>query len=92
MTPRERGERAKSLLEDPVLNDVLSDIREGIVSRVEASPLGDRDTHHEAAISLQLLKRIKSQLKHYVDDMAMESHKAKEAEFLRTMKESINIR
>lgn len=92
MTPRERGERAKDLLEDPVLNQVLSDIREGIVTQVEASAFGDRDTHHEAAISLQLLKRIKTRLKHYVDNMAMEAHKAKEAEFLRTMKESINIR
>ena len=92
MTPRERCERAKVLLDDPVLTAVLADIREGIVSKLEASAFGDRDTHHEAAISLQLLKQVKSQLRQYVDTVAMETHKAKNEEFMRTMKESINIR
>ncbi len=92
MTPRERGDHAKRLLEDPVLRQALDSIRDGIVSKIEASPIGDRDTHHEAAISLQLLKRVRSELMRFVDDVKVDENRAKQDAFIKNMKQSITTR
>jgi hypothetical protein len=92
MTPRERGDHANRLLEDPVLRQALDSIRDGIVSKIEASPIGDRDTHHEAAISLQLLKRVRSELMQMVSDVKVDEHRTKQDAFIKNMKQSITTR
>lgn len=92
MTPRERGDHAKRLLDDPVLRHALDSIRDGIVLKIEASPMGDRDTHHEAAISLQLLKRVRSELMRMVDDVKIDESRAKQDAFIKNMKQSIASR
>jgi hypothetical protein len=92
MTPRERGDHAKRLLDDPVLRLALDSIRDGIVLKIEGSPMGDRDTHHEAAISLQLLKRVRSELMRMVDDVKIDESRAKQDAFIKNMKQSIASR
>jgi hypothetical protein len=82
MTPREKAERAKQLLEDPVFRHVLEDIRMGLVGQLEASPIGDVDTHHEVALTLQLLARIKPTLQKYANEIEMDKHKRRQESFI----------
>lgn len=92
MTPRERGEHAKRLLNDPVLLESMDAIRLALVAKIEASAMGDRDTHHEAALSLQLLKQVRAQLLVFVGDAQMDEHRAKQDAFVNSMKQSLKPR
>lgn len=68
MSPNERGQRAKQLLEDEVLQDTFAAVRESIVAQIERSAFGDAETHHQASIALQILKQLKSTLVKFVDE------------------------
>ena len=67
MSPKERGERAKALLNDEVLQSAMNSVRERLITQLENSAFGDAETHHQAAISLQLLKSLRLTLLKYVD-------------------------
>jgi hypothetical protein len=82
MTPREKAERAKQLIEDPMVRHVLDDIRMGLVQQLEASPIGDVDTHHEVALMLQLLARIKPTLLKYSQQGEIDAQKLKHESFV----------
>ncbi len=82
MTPIERADRAEQLLADPVLKQALADIKAGIVTNLEQSGMDDVDTHHQAALSLQLLKQIETQLRRHLDDYAMEKHRKEQESFI----------
>ena len=87
MTPFEKAERAKQLLADPVLRDAFHNIREGLVSKMETSPMGDVETHHEIALSLQLLKRVTTELNRFVSDATVIEAKNKHESFIKKMTE-----
>lgn len=88
MTPFEKAERAKQLLADPVLRGAFESIKAGLVERLETVPMGDRDTQHEIALSLQLLKRLDEQLKRHLNEQAMLEAQKKHTSFIERMKES----
>ena len=87
MTPLERADQARHLLQNPTLKAALEEIRQGLVKGIEESAMSDVDTHHEAAISLQLLKRLKQQLERYIDAQTIDQHKQKQATFMERMRE-----
>jgi hypothetical protein len=87
MTPIERAERAKQLLDDPVIKGAFEDIRMTLVRQLEASGMDDVDTHHQATLSLQLLKRLRTQLERYTDEIAVDKHKKQQDSFIEKMRE-----
>lgn len=87
MTPFEKADRAKHLLEDPVLRAAFEDIRMGLVGQLERAAMDDVDTHHQAALSLQLLARVKTTLQRYLEAIAVDKAKEKQDSFLRKMKQ-----
>lgn len=89
MTPRDKAFAAERLLDDPVFKEALEAIRMQIVQQIESSPMGDVDTHHEAALSLQLLRRIKVQLERFVQDQKVNEHKQKQDAFIERMKRKL---
>ena len=89
MTPFERAERAKQLLADPVLKEAFHSIRESLVSKVEASGLDDVDTHHEVALSLQLLKRLNTTLQRFIQEQTVLEHRNKTDSFVQRMRERL---
>ena len=89
MTPREKAERAKQLLEDPMFRHVLSDLRMSIVDRLEAMPLGSVDDQHEGVLMLQLLKSIPERLQRYVADELIDKDKTRTDSFIERMRESL---
>lgn len=89
MTPIERAERAKQLLSDPVLKAAFADVRERAVAQLEQSAMDDVTTHHEAALALQALKSIQTQLARYADVIAVDKHKRKHDDWVDRMRQSI---
>lgn len=71
MTPGERvarANKARELLEDDLMKSVFSGVRNALIERLEACPMGDMDTQHEIALTLQLLKQLQSQLRQFIQD------------------------
>ena len=89
MTPFERAERAKQLLADDVLKGAFSEIRNRLISQLEALPISDVETQHEITLMLQLLRRLREQLERYVSDGAVEQHRAKQQKFIERIRERI---
>ena len=91
MTPFERADNAKRLLNDPLLKQTFADIRLRLVDQLEATAFGDVETQHEVALMLQLLKRLRSQLEHYLQDQALIDAQNKQEAWLRKARQTIGI-
>jgi hypothetical protein len=68
----DRAHQAERLLQDPTLQKAFEGVRQGLLARIEEAPLGDRDTHHELALSLQALRSVKRMLTNWVTDGTLE--------------------
>ena len=75
MTPFEKADKARQLLDDAMFQAVLADIRARLVGKLEASAIGDVDAHHQAALMLQLLRQIPELLKQYTDEHEMQKQR-----------------
>ncbi len=82
MTPIERAERAKQLLEDEVFKQALAAIREQLVAALESAPFGDQTMHHHITLELQALRQIPIQLRKWAAQIALDKAKAAEEKFL----------
>lgn len=68
----ERAHQASRLLDDPTLQKAFEGVRQSMLAALEAASVGDRETHHEIALSLQALKAVKRQLERWVQDGEVE--------------------
>ena len=91
MTPFERADRAKQIIEDPVFRQAMAEIRERIVSKMEQSAMSDVDTHHDAALTLMCLNNLRLQLERYVQELAMQKYKDDEKTFLSQVRQTFRI-
>ena len=89
MTPFEKADRAKQLLADPLLKEAFATIREELVAGLEKTPMGDVDTQHDLALTLQVLKRLQTTLHRFVQDNILQEHKNKSQSFIERMREKI---
>lgn len=89
MTPFERAEEAKRMLDSPVLRGALDDIRANLIGKLETLPIGDVDTQHEIALTLQLLKRLREQLAKYADDVTVDQQKRRHETWVERMREKL---
>ena len=89
MTPREKADRAKLLLEDPVFNHVFSDIRDQIVMKLEVCPVSDVEAQHDLTLTLQLLKQLKTQLARYTEEIVLDNAKARQESWLKRARQSL---
>ena len=58
-----RGEDAERLLSNPIFIESIYKVRQGIISSMEQSALGDESTHNRLVIALQLLNKIEKNIK-----------------------------
>jgi hypothetical protein len=89
MTPRERSDRAKQLLADPTFRVVMKDIREGLVRQLESTAIDDATTHHEIALTLQLLARIPVNLQKYATDLEVDEHRQRQDSWMKRMRQQL---
>ncbi len=91
MTPLERADRAKEMLESPIFKAVFEDIKAGLVGRLIASPFGDSDEHHQITLALQALNSVKTQFQRYVSDASIAKHNQEQDDYMRRIKESVHV-
>lgn len=91
MSPTEKAERAQRILEDEVFQTMLDELRMELVGRLESVPMGDIDTQHEIALSLQLLRQMRTRLMSYGNQAALDKHVAKETAFVAKMRETYRL-
>jgi hypothetical protein len=89
MTPRERADRAKDMLESEIFQYVHADMRDRIIERMEACAAGDHDTQHVLFLMLQLHKQYKTDLIRYTDVIAIDKAKEKRDAWLRKAKQHL---
>lgn len=79
-----KANRAAELLGE--LEWVFSEVREDMTRAMEASAIGDVDTHHTIALSLQALKMLRLKLQAVVDDGKMASAEQEQDNWIRRLK------
>jgi hypothetical protein len=62
LTEVKRGEQASQVLDNPLFQESVDKVREGIIRSMATSPLGDSETHNRLVIAMQLLNQIEKQL------------------------------
>jgi hypothetical protein len=72
----QRGAEAEQLLTNPLLKEAFAGVKAKLVEKLEEVPLGDIDTQHEIALSLQLLKTVRRYLENWVQDGTLEAQRA----------------
>ena len=71
----ERANQAERLLKDPTMQKAFEGVRQNLLMTLEATAIGDRDTQHEIALSLQVLKSVKRILERWVNDGEVEKRR-----------------
>jgi hypothetical protein len=62
------GAKAQSLADDPILNQALDDVREGIITKLEDAAITDKALQGELQAMLFARKLFVAQLKRYIRD------------------------
>jgi hypothetical protein len=89
MTPFERADRAREMLESEVFKVVFEDIKAGLVGKLIASPFGDADQHHEITLALQALNSVKAQFHRYISETSVAKYNDEQDAYVRRMRESV---
>ena len=89
MTPRERGDRAKEMIDSEIFKLAFSTIRESLVSKIESSAIGDVDTQHSLSLTLQLLRQLRSEFARFADEIAIDNAIEKHESWLRKARQSL---
>jgi hypothetical protein len=89
MSPREKADRARQILADAVFAEAMQDIRGRIVAKLESIAVTDHAAQHELVLTLQLLQRIPARFQAYIDDLLLEQHNAKQAEFVKKTRQKL---
>lgn len=80
-----RGEAAKQLLANPLLKDAFRDVKDGIVSAMSTSAMGDEKTHNRLVIALQILHQIEKSIQSHVETGQMAAISIQEKSRLRNV-------
>lgn len=88
MTNLDTALRVKELMADPVMVAAFAGVRAGMVSQLEDTAFGDAQTHHEVALMLQLLKRVREQLNMYSSELEIEQKRRRDEAFVSRTRET----
>lgn len=90
MTPLERAERAKQLLQDPVLRQAFENVRMHYVAAIEVSQSTDVEAHHDMALCLKSLIRVQNELKAFANEIAVDKAKRQSESFIEKTRERLS--
>jgi hypothetical protein len=71
-----RAERAKQILDDPLVKEAFESVEAAIILAMKRSEVGDTSTHHNLTLSLQLLEQVHRQFTKWIIDGKVESFKS----------------
>jgi hypothetical protein len=90
MTPLERADRAKEMVESPIFKAAFDDIGADLVAKLVSSPREDVAQHHEITLSLQALNSLRVQFQRYMSDAAIAKHNERQDDYMRRIRESVH--
>lgn len=73
-----RASHAERLLAEPLIKEAFRAVESGLVDALKRSEIGDESTHHNLAISLQLLSNVERQFNNWIRDGQLEAVKEKQ--------------
>lgn len=88
MTPIELAQRVTKIMADEAMAEVFTGIRMSLVARLESLPVGDKDSQHEVALMLQLLKQVRVQMETYGREAILSEHDKRNEAFIQKIKQS----
>ena len=71
-----KADRAKELLNDPLLEEAFDNLRQNLLDGFEACGIDDNDSMRDIKITLALLKGLKQQLVNIISDGTYEDFRA----------------
>ena len=77
-----RAEDAKLVLENPMFKDAISSVRDGLITAMNNSPMGDDKSHNRLVIALQLLNQIEKNLVTHINTGKLATIQIKEKQGL----------
>jgi hypothetical protein len=92
MTPGDRiarANRARELLDEETMRGVFNGVREALVLKLEQCPIGDTQTQHEIALTLQLLKQLRAHLQAFIDDGVLAEREVDQEKWFARMRKRI---
>ena len=81
-----RGDRAKEMLESPVFQDALSEVREAIFRSWESLPTDADDKLRDLKLSIHLLNAIVKNLQTFIEEGALEKFETEQQDKLKENK------
>lgn len=87
MTPSDRADRARELLENVVFKEAFAELRESLVRRLEVSTAPDEQ--RELAVSLRILKQIRAQVEKLAESDAVDKYRIRQDTYIAAHKQRI---
>lgn len=89
MTPREMADGADQLLKNPVFRAAMADVRAGLMAKIEKSDPEDVDVHHQAALMLQLCRKLETQLAQYKTQIEVDNAEQRQKSFMERLRRTV---
>ena len=87
MTPAEKADRAQELLANPLFKACFAELRESFVRRLEVEE--DPEDQRELAISLRILRQVKTQVEKLAQGDPVDKHRIKQDNFASRIKQRL---
>ena len=68
LTSKQKAERARELLDNPIYQDAWDKIHDGIITQMSQAPIGDEKAHTTLVLLLQLCNRLQRQFEMMISE------------------------
>ena len=75
-----RGNEAERLLNGPLFKESFQKVKDGLIEALMRCPMGDKETQHQIALSLQLLGKVQSNIAEVAQTGRLALHTKQERE------------
>lgn len=88
MTPLERADRSKELLDNVVFKQAFNAVETDIVGKLKTVGFDDHVTQHELVLCLQLLGNVRRKIERWVEDGEVEKKRIQQENWMARAKQA----
>ena len=67
-----KAEESRQLLENPIFVEAFQNVREGVISQIEATPIDDAEARNQLGLQLAALSGVKFEIQSYIDTQMLD--------------------
>ena len=67
-----KAEESRQLLENPIFIEAFQNVREGVISQIEATPIDDAEARNQLGLQLAALSGVKFEIQSYIDTQMLD--------------------